>query len=48
MKKALFVVVILLFSVSSGFAQEPKYRIDGKSYSKQIYDENKPRLSDKG
>lgn len=44
MKKALFVVVILLFSVSSGFAQEPKYRIDGKSYSKQIYDENNNQI----
>ncbi len=45
MKKALFVVVILLFSVSSGFAQEPKYRIDGKSYSKQIYDENNNQIT---
>lgn len=45
MKKALFVVVILLFSVSSGFSQEPKYRIDGKSYSKQIYDENNNQIT---
>ncbi len=45
MKKALFVFAILLFSVSSVFAQESKYRIDGKSYSKQIYDENNNQIT---
>lgn len=45
MKKALFVIVVLLFSVSLVFAQESKYRIDGKSYSKQIYDENSNQIT---
>ncbi len=37
--KKVILIFSLLFTVSFTFSQESKYRIDGKSYSKQIYDE---------
>ncbi len=44
MKKA-FVVFTLLFAISFIFSQESKYRIDGKSYNKQIYDKNNNQIT---
>ncbi len=43
--KKVFLIFILLFIYSFAFSQEPKYRIDGKSYSQQIYDENNNQIT---
>ncbi len=44
MKKTL-IIFILLFTSSSIFSQTSKYRIDGKSYNKQVYDENNNKIT---
>ena len=43
--KKVILIFSLLFTVSFTFSQESKYRIDGKSYSKQIYDENNNQIT---
>lgn len=45
MKRVLLIFTILLFSILPSFAQKSKYRIDGKSYNKQIYDENNNQIT---
>ena len=45
MKKKFCLVFSLLLITSFVFSQESKYRIDGKSYSKQIYDENDNQIT---
>ena len=45
MKKALFVFIVFFLTLSFVFAQESKYKIDGKSYNKQIYDENNNQIT---
>ena len=44
--KKVFFISTLLFTFSLIFAQESKYRIDGKSYNKQIYDENNNQITE--
>lgn len=44
MKKVVLIFSLLIIN-SLIFSQESKYRIDGKSYSKQIYDENNNRIT---
>ena len=44
--KKVFFISTLLFTFSLIFAQESKYRIDGKSHNKQIYDENNNQITE--
>lgn len=43
--KKLLLLFTLLFSISSAFAKESKYRIDGNSYNKQIYDDSNNQIT---
>jgi len=45
MKKCLIVLLILLNSLFSLYALESKYRIDGKSYNKQIFDDQNNQIT---
>ena len=46
MKKVLFIFTVYSLSLSLVLAQESKYRIDGKSYNKQIYDDNNNQITE--
>ena len=43
--KKVFFIFILFLTVPFIFARESKYRIEGKSYNKQIYDENNIQIT---
>ena len=45
MKKVFLVFSALIVISLSVFAQEIKFRIDGKPYNKQIYDENNNQIT---
>ena len=45
MKKTILLFATAALSISLFFAQEAKYRIDGKSYNKQIYDEHNNQIT---
>ncbi|MBO6183613.1 MAG: hypothetical protein J6O88_02835 [Chryseobacterium sp.] len=43
--KKVFLICILIFSVSFLFSKELKYKIKGPSYNKQIYDDNNNQIT---
>ena len=43
--KNLFLTILLAFAFSACEKREPKYRIDGKSYCKQIFDERDNQIT---
>ncbi len=43
--KKVFLMFFLFFSVSFVFSETSKYRIDGKSYNKQIYDDKNNQIT---